>query len=102
MTDTQNDETAQGGLAKTFSPAEIETRRYAAWERAGAFAADPNSAKAPYTIMMPPPNVTGSLHLGHALTATIQDILTRWKRMSGFKKRASACKSFGFINACMF
>ncbi len=83
MTDTQNDETAQGGLAKTFSPAEIEARRYEAWEKSGAFAADPNSAKTPYTIMMPPPNVTGSLHMGHALTFTIQDTLIRFQRMRG-------------------
>jgi valyl-tRNA synthetase len=83
MTDTANDGTAESGLARTFSPAEIEARRYAAWERAGVFAADPNSAKAPYTIMMPPPNVTGLLHMGHALTFTIQDALIRFKRMQG-------------------
>src|ERR1700693_3768671 len=70
-------------LDKTYRPASVETRLYEAWERAGAFAADPSSGKAPYTIMMPPPNVTGSLHMGHALTFTLQDILIRFQRMRG-------------------
>src|SRR5690349_23031890 len=52
---------------------------------AGYFRAEGASPKPPFCIVLPPPNVTGSLHLGHALTATIQDILVRWKRMSGFK-----------------
>ena len=70
-------------LDKTYRPEIVETRLYEAWERAGAFAADPNSGKRPYTIMMPPPNVTGSLHMGHALTFTLQDILIRFERMRG-------------------
>src|SRR5579864_5622723 len=70
-------------LDKTYRPADVETRLYEAWERAGAFAADPSSGKLPYTIMMPPPNVTGSLHMGHALTFTLQDILIRFERMRG-------------------
>ncbi|MDQ2802846.1 MAG: valine--tRNA ligase, partial [Pseudomonadota bacterium] len=70
-------------LDKTYSPAEIETRLYEAWERDGAFACDPQSAAAPFTIMIPPPNVTGSLHMGHALTFTVQDALVRWRRMQG-------------------
>src|ERR1700704_1809583 len=70
-------------LDKTYRPADVETRLYEAWERAGAFAADPSSGKLPYTIMMPPPNVTGSLHMGHALTFTLQDILVRFERMRG-------------------
>jgi valyl-tRNA synthetase len=70
-------------LDKTYRPADVETRRYEAWERAGAFAADPSSGKPPYTIMMPPPNVTGSLHIGHALDFTLQDILIRFARMRG-------------------
>src|SRR6266851_602725 len=70
-------------LDKTYRPASVETRLYEAWERAGAFAADPSSGKLPYTIMMPPPNVTGSLHMGHALTFTLQDILIRFERMRG-------------------
>src|SRR5476651_2198782 len=71
-------------LDKTFRPAEVETTQYADWERRGEFAADPESNARPYTIMMPPPNVTGSLHMGHALTFTLQDILTRYHRMKGF------------------
>src|SRR6266851_2112631 len=70
-------------LDKTYRPAAVETRLYEAWERAGAFAADPSSGKLPYTIMMPPPNVTGGLHMGHALTFTLQDILIRFERMRG-------------------
>src|SRR6202162_3341756 len=70
-------------LDKTYRPGSVETRQYEAWERAGAFAADPSSKKPPYTIMMPPPNVTGSLHMGHALTFTLQDILVRFERMRG-------------------
>src|SRR5580693_6329421 len=70
-------------LDKTYQPAAMETRRYALWERSGAFAADPDSHKPPYAIMMPPPNVTGSLHMGHALTFTLQDVLIRFQRMRG-------------------
>src|SRR6202165_986695 len=70
-------------LDKTYQPAAMEARRYALWERSGAFAADPDSHKPPYAIMMPPPNVTGSLHMGHALTFTLQDVLVRYQRMRG-------------------
>jgi len=70
-------------LDKTYRPDEVEPRQYAAWERSGGFTCDPTSAKRPYTIMMPPPNVTGSLHMGHALTFTLQDILIRFERMRG-------------------
>jgi valyl-tRNA synthetase len=70
-------------LDKTYRPAEVETAIYEDWERSGAFASDPDSAAEPYCIMMPPPNVTGSLHMGHALTFTIQDILIRYHRMLG-------------------
>ncbi|MBO0710519.1 MAG: valine--tRNA ligase [Acetobacteraceae bacterium] len=70
-------------LSKTYSPGETEPRLYEGWERSGAFAAHPESAAAPFTIMIPPPNVTGSLHMGHALTFTIQDALIRWRRMQG-------------------
>src|SRR5581483_3802032 len=70
-------------LDKTYRPEAVETRQYEAWEKAGAFAADPAGNKRPYTIMMPPPNVTGSLHMGHALTFTLQDILIRFERMRG-------------------
>ena len=57
-------------LEKTFRPDEVEAKHYAKWEQAGSFAAHVESNKAPYTIMMPPPNVTGSLHIGHALTSS--------------------------------
>src|SRR5579862_3229683 len=70
-------------LDKTYRPDAVEPRQYAAWERSGGFAAHPGGAKRPYTIMMPPPNVTGSLHMGHALTFTLQDILIRFERMRG-------------------
>jgi valyl-tRNA synthetase len=70
-------------LDKVFHPADVEPRLYEGWERAGAFAADPDSNAAPFTIMIPPPNVTGSLHMGHALTFTVQDVLIRWRRMQG-------------------
>ncbi|HTV44629.1 MAG TPA: valine--tRNA ligase [Stellaceae bacterium] len=70
-------------LDKTFEPSAVERRCYALWEGSGAFAAEPQSGKPPYTIMMPPPNVTGSLHMGHALTFTLQDVLVRYQRMRG-------------------
>ncbi|HEX4141883.1 MAG TPA: valine--tRNA ligase, partial [Candidatus Methylacidiphilales bacterium] len=70
-------------LDKSFAPAEAEARLYKTWEENGAFAADPASPGAPFTVMIPPPNVTGSLHMGHALTFTVQDSLVRYRRMSG-------------------
>ncbi len=70
-------------LDKTYQPNEIEARRYRQWDDDGAFACAPGSGASPYTIMMPPPNVTGSLHMGHALTYTLQDVLIRYFRMSG-------------------
>ncbi|MBE9604919.1 valine--tRNA ligase [Acetobacteraceae bacterium H6797] len=70
-------------LDKTFAPTAFEPRLYDGWEKSGAFAADPASAATPFTIMIPPPNVTGSLHIGHALTMTLQDTLIRWRRMQG-------------------
>jgi valyl-tRNA synthetase len=70
-------------IEKTYDPSATETKLYERWEKSGAFACDVNSSKKPYTIMMPPPNVTGSLHMGHALTFTIQDILIRYQRMKG-------------------
>ncbi len=72
-------------LAATFSPAEIEAPLYKKWQSAGYFKADANSKKPPFTIVIPPPNVTGSLHIGHALDHTIQDLLIRMKRMKGFE-----------------
>ncbi|MFN8982528.1 MAG: valine--tRNA ligase, partial [Alphaproteobacteria bacterium] len=70
-------------LHKVFDPAAIEPRLYAGWEASGAFSARPESRKRPFTIMIPPPNVTGSLHIGHALDNTLQDVLIRWRRMQG-------------------
>ncbi len=70
-------------LDSRFAPAEVEPRLYEGWESAGAFACDPDSNAQPFTIMIPPPNVTGSLHMGHALTFTIQDTLIRFRRMQG-------------------
>ena len=70
-------------LDSRFTPGEIEPRLYEGWENAGSFACDPDSNATPFTIMIPPPNVTGSLHMGHALTFTIQDTLVRWSRMQG-------------------
>ena len=71
-------------LDKTYRPAEVEVKHYRDWEASGAFGADTRSSAPPYVIMMPPPNVTGSLHMGHALTFTLQDILIRYHRMRGF------------------
>ena len=68
-------------LEKTYRPAEVEEKHYRLWEESGAFAASTQSNGGPYTIMMPPPNVTGSLHMGHALTFTLQDVLIRYNRM---------------------
>ena len=70
-------------LAATFEPREAEDRWYAFWETNGYFHANENDAKDPFCIVIPPPNVTGSLHMGHALNNTLQDILARWQRMDG-------------------
>ena len=72
-------------MEKTFDATEAEARIYAAWEKAGAFKAGANKRRdETFTIMIPPPNVTGALHVGHAFNNTIQDILVRWHRMRGF------------------
>ncbi|MDE2356536.1 MAG: class I tRNA ligase family protein, partial [Alphaproteobacteria bacterium] len=70
-------------LDKTFDPAAAETRLYAAWEESGAFAPTDDPAAPPFSIAIPPPNVTGQLHFGHALNATLQDVLIRFARMKG-------------------
>ena len=72
-------------LAPSFNPADIEAPLYQKWLDAGYFTANPKSEKPPFTIVIPPPNVTGVLHIGHALDHTLQDILTRMKRMKGFE-----------------
>ena len=71
-------------LGKTYDPAQVETRWYKVWVEHNYFHADASAPKAPYSIVIPPPNVTGSLHMGHALFATIQDILIRWRRMQAY------------------
>ena len=72
-------------LASTFSPSEIESPLYQKWVEAGYFTADATSSKQPFSIVLPPPNVTGVLHIGHALDQTLQDCLSRMKRMQGFE-----------------
>jgi len=71
-------------LAKNYNPHDFEDRIYADWEESGAFRAEVDPNKKPYTIVMPPPNITGQLHMGHALDQTLQDVLTRWKRLEGY------------------
>ncbi|MBR1390088.1 MAG: valine--tRNA ligase [Lachnospiraceae bacterium] len=71
-------------LAKTYDPKGIEDRLYKKWEENGYFKARPDQSKKPFTIVMPPPNITGQLHMGHALDNTMQDILIRYKRMQGY------------------
>lgn len=70
-------------LAKGYEPHEFETKWYKTWEEKGYFHADETSDKPGYSIVIPPPNVTGVLHMGHALNNTMQDIMARWKRMTG-------------------
>ncbi len=72
-------------LNKSYEPQQVEQKWFDVWERRGDFHADENSPKPHYSIVIPPPNVTGVLHMGHALNNTLQDILCRWKRMSGYE-----------------
>ena len=72
-------------MPKHFDPIGSEKHWYADWIKSGYFHADENSDRAPYSIVIPPPNVTGSLHMGHALNNTLQDVLTRYKRMAGYE-----------------
>ncbi len=89
---TTNDETNiptdklanPNALSDRYNPTDVEERTYQWWENSGYFKAQDKSTKPPFSIILPPPNVTGFLHLGHALDHTIQDLLIRWKRMSGF------------------
>ena len=71
-------------LAKTYDPSQMEERLYQKWESSGYFHAEVDRSKKPFTIVMPPPNITGQLHMGHALDNTMQDILIRFKRMQGY------------------
>ena len=72
-------------MPKTYDPSTVEDRIYANWEAKGYFHSKPNPDKEPYCIVIPPPNITGQLHIGHALDETLQDILIRYKRMSGYE-----------------
>jgi valyl-tRNA synthetase len=72
-------------LPKSWDPSAVESELYEGWVKAGYFTADPSSDKPPYSIVLPPPNVTGSLHMGHALDHTIMDALTRRRRMQGYE-----------------
>ena len=72
-------------LAKNYNPSEMEDRLYQKWEKNGYFKAQVNRSKEPFTIVIPPPNVTGQLHMGHAFDNTMQDILIRFKRMQGYE-----------------
>lgn len=76
---------AQETLPKSYEPAQVEERWYAYWEREGLFTADPAGKGPAYSIVIPPPNVTGQLHMGHALNNTMQDIMCRYKRMLGYE-----------------
>ena len=71
-------------LAKAFEHSEVDPRWYAYWESIGAFRADPSSDRPAFSMVLPPPNVTGWLHIGHALNQTLHDVIARWKRMQGF------------------
>ncbi|MFQ5744977.1 MAG: class I tRNA ligase family protein, partial [Acidobacteriota bacterium] len=70
-------------LPKSYEPQAVERRWAKAWGEAAVGRADPDSSCEPYSMVIPPPNVTGSLHIGHALDMTLQDIVARWQRMSG-------------------
>ncbi len=75
---------AEKELAKVYEPKNVEEKWYSEWEEKGYFHASVPSSKPAYSIVIPPPNITGVLHMGHALNNTLQDILCRWKRMSGY------------------
>ncbi|MBR2968428.1 MAG: valine--tRNA ligase [Clostridia bacterium] len=72
-------------MSKTYSPKEFETKIYEKWEQEGYFHAQPNADKIPFTVVIPPPNITGQLHMGHALNQTLQDSIVRYKRMQGYE-----------------
>ncbi len=74
----------KNNIAKTYDPKQVEDRLYAEWVKCGYFHAEVDKNKKPFTIVIPPPNVTGQLHMGHALDETLQDILIRYKRMQGY------------------
>ncbi|MDD2620427.1 MAG: class I tRNA ligase family protein, partial [Syntrophomonadaceae bacterium] len=71
-------------LPSVYEPSSVESKWYEFWKSNNYFAPSDDYGKKPFSIVMPPPNVTGSLHLGHAMDMTPQDILTRWRRMQGY------------------
>ena len=71
-------------MEKTYNPRQVEGKWYKYWLDGGYFHAEVDKEKEPFCIVIPPPNITGFLHLGHALDNTLQDILIRWRRMQGF------------------
>ena len=71
-------------LPKVYEPQEVESRVYRTWEENGCFRGRRDPSKKPFTIVMPPPNVTGQLHMGHAMDDSLQDMLIRYKRMQGY------------------
>src|SRR6476619_5279845 len=73
-------------LPKAYDPKEAQLKWLNFWEEKGYFHSDPDPTKKPYTIVIPPPNVTGALHMGHALNNTLQDVLIRWRRMQGYNE----------------
>ncbi len=82
--DQETKQQEENSLSTVYNPQSVEGRIYEFWEEGGFFKADPDSKKPPFSMVLPPPNVTGSLHLGHAWDNTLQDIIVRFKRMSGF------------------
>ena len=79
-----NEKCEKKTLATTYNPKDFEDRLYKSWEESGYFKPSDDHSKTPFTIVIPPPNVTGQLHMGHALDNTLQDILIRTKRMQGY------------------
>ena len=85
MTEPEHAASAPGGYELRYDPAADEPRWVTTWNDSGALRADPESAKPAYSIAIPPPNVTGALHMGHALNNSIQDVLVRYHRMAGYE-----------------
>ncbi|MCQ9142992.1 class I tRNA ligase family protein, partial [Corynebacterium amycolatum] len=85
MTENNVDLNRADKLPKSWNPADVESDLYQGWVDAGYFEADPSSSKPAYSIVLPPPNVTGQLHMGHALDHTLMDALVRRKRMQGYE-----------------
>ena len=77
-------QTQTQGLPTVFDPKAVEEKWYNHWKEKGYFHAEVDKSKEPFSIVIPPPNVTGQLHMGHAMDNTMQDILVRWKRMQGY------------------